>query len=864
MPTTTGAVAEVLLRRGGLLFVEPGPATAPDEWVQAFEVELAALGYACSQALRLRLQTCSAEALRELHGWVVPLLAKELGADVRHQPLFRRFPDGVPPDTYELWWDRVLVHFLQAPGQPCVTCHEVGTTHVLSPCHHVVCDRCFDGANYSACPVCGNKVDAGSPFFEPSDERALPKERVRFKVLHLGEDIDAEARALVQRFCERTQAMSPDDREAFTALVTAYGKAILGFVPARIAVKENTAILLGTLLQRLPVDEVSDAAATHLQTATDVLRVIAGYSDADVSLAANTIVKQADVVVPSSGPLRLLGRLLGSTVPASQTQTMYVSLTSNRFKTRRMPRRLRRFFLSQLERLDEASLTEDMLRHRSAWIHVGEVLHPGEHEKRFPKTARAFAVLRRKAPDGTRAPRFQTFYSRLDEAAQRRDADAMLTVLEERPGELARAFDHLVRTAASDPSALRRAVLAFEKHTPRLSNPVLLTLRNHLRLRTSPSPKRIYWPKGEVSRGYIADDTRPTLPGDAVGPAVAAIDDELLRRVAAKPSFRTAILDRRLRDIIAPFQERGASPSAVDLPRGSVVDVPPGKAARLFLHWCEPPGAGHRTDLDLSVGLYGADWAYLGVCSYYSLKLQLGERVVARSSGDFTSAPYPDGASEFVDVDLDAARAAGARYAVMVVNAYAGMPFRLLERGFAGVMLRDDLEGAHFDPRTVKLRFSLRGESGVYLPLVLDLERRRLHWLDVYAKGGLAFNNVATSNRAIQRTCPALMDYFASGARTSMWEVAARHAAARCQRAFVRSDATVTLFERAGGESAAAFHTRLLSGEGGVGVSGVDDDGEPVLAALFEGDLPLPHGSEVYALFQGERAGNVAASDLLA
>jgi hypothetical protein len=37
----------------------------------------------------------------------------------------------------------------------------------------------------------------------------------------------------------------------------------------------------------------------------------------------------------------------------------------------------------------------------------------------------------------------------------------------------------------------------------------------------------------------------------------------------------------------------------------------------------------------------------------------------------------------------------------LVRNNYAGMPFSGLERAFAGLMLRDDPEGRHFDPRTV-------------------------------------------------------------------------------------------------------------------------------------------------------------------
>ena len=133
---------------------------------------------------------------------------------------------------------------------------------------------------------------------------------------------------------------------------------------------------------------------------------------------------------------------------------------------------------------------------------------------------------------------------------------------------------------------------------------------------------------------------------------------------------------------------------------------------------------GQTTDFDLSVGFYDESWNHVGVCSYYQLQAKgVDDTVLAKSAGDLRDGPWPGGATEFVDMDCAAALASGVRYAVMVVNNYAGMPFSLLERAFAGLMLRDDPEGRHFDPRTVALKFALGGENGVFLPLVLDSAR---------------------------------------------------------------------------------------------------------------------------------------------
>src|SRR5215469_12437588 len=131
--------------------------------------------------------------------------------------------------------------------------------------------------------------------------------------------------------------------------------------------------------------------------------------------------------------------------------------------------------------------------------------------------------------------------------------------------------------------------------------------------------------------GASGPDQRSLLSCQTIKPALAAINAELLRRFSTKAPFDDCVIDEQLREIVVPFNERTASPSAVALPRGSRVSVPASKLVRLFLHWCEPKG-GRTTDLDLSVAFYDQAWRYMGVCSYYQLECVLTEgNVIARS-----------------------------------------------------------------------------------------------------------------------------------------------------------------------------------------------------------------------------------------
>ncbi len=862
--TSSPTVQDVLLTRRGLLYVQSSGPPLPKGVSQAVALELAALGYVLSERLRERLGRCSLDELTALRAWALRVLLAQVGGDQKHEPLFRRFPEGVPDDTAALWWSKVLVHFCQAEDQPCLGCRRVGTTHVLDPCQHVVCDRCFDGSSYSACPVCEHHVDRGSPFFRPAPPREAKAERVRFRLLDLGEDARADAQGLFLSLCARTQALSPVDRDALVALIQGHRGEILAWLPAEIPVRENVALIFGTLFSALDPAEVLPAARRFMTTATDVLRFIAVRSGTDGALVAQTVFRQVEREDHTVPFWQKIAKLLGATPPSPRVKTVSVPVQVKRFKTAKLPRALRRALLEILEGIEPDRLIEDLLRHRSYWVWVGEFLHPHEYAKRYPTVARAFAVVRKKDPDGVPAPRFQGTYARFEAAVDAQDAVAALAVFAGRPGEIARRLDHLLRLSQSE--AARAAVSeAFLAKLPALATPVLLTLHSHLPQRASPAAARVYWPKTAVALGVSAPDTRAPLEPAVVAPLIRAINGELLRRFAGKPAFDWGVLDDELRSIIVPFNERTASRSAITLPRGSRVEVPAGKLLRLFLHWCQPEQDATNTDLDLSVAFYDESWRYLGLCSYSQLKWTSRAGVLlAQSAGDLRNAPWPDGSTELIDVHTAEAQAEGARYAVMVINAFAGMSFSQLARGFAGVMLRDHAEGLHFDPRTVELRFSLEGDNGIYLPLVLDLEQRELHWLDVHAKGMLEMNNVASSKKAIATACPTLMQYFASGVRASMFELGALHAAARCRRVFVRGEHGIQSFVRRPEESAQEFYARIVAGEADEPRARLPEGSPPPgLAILLRGDLDLPAGSGVYALIRTQSLPNLAASDLL-
>ncbi|MBT3219507.1 MAG: hypothetical protein HN348_10480 [Proteobacteria bacterium] len=855
-------IHDVLLQRRGRVFIHGTSQELNVEAARVVAVKLSRLGYLPNTRLQQRLEQTPIDELTALQEWAWTTLAKKAGDNQKHVPLFRKFPQGLPRDTAKLWWEKVLCHFLQGEDQPCLFCGRTGTTHILSPCHHVVCDNCFDGSNYSACPICERHVNQESPFFQADEERTLPKEQLQFRLLELGTDVDKEAKAMFLSFCARQQVLSPIDQAHFATLIEGYGELAIDWIPESIPVKENVALVFGALLRNCDQSTILPLTKPHMSTATDVLRLLVAFSGADPALQGQTTYQRLTLPTPLARWWGKLARLLGTAAAKPQQTSTLVPLEKKRFRVAPLSRSLRRTLLGWLDELNPQNLTEDMLRHRSYWVWLGEFLHPHEYAKRYPNVALAFTIVRQKDPHGTAAPKFQSYYGHLEASILAQDHATVAKLLRQRPGELARHFDHAIRLGGDNREATDELLSAFVNAIEHFSTPVLLTLYAHLPHRLEPVKVRVFWPKGAVTTGYSVSDKRVPLAPEVMEPALDAVTTELLRRFSDKQLFNECIVDADLKTIVAPFNERTASKSDIALPRGSHIAFPAGKTVRLFLHWCQPRGNSCSTDLDLSVGFYDDKWNYKGVCSYYELSFcGADQAVIAESAGDLQDAPYPDGATEFVDLHRHIALKEGIRYAAMVVNAYAGLPFDLLDRGFAGVMLRDDVMGQHFDPRTVKLKFDLKGSRGVFVPLVLDIKHNRLHWLDVYATGMLKLNNVETSNRAITTVCPNLIEYFGSGTRISMYELALLHGAARARQVLIRGEAN-SLFIRKNDESAQAFFERLKSGSG-TAASGSPSGTSPVLAALFRSNLDLPPDSACYALFDDNSIANLSASDLI-
>lgn len=404
-----------------------------------------------------------------------------------------------------------------------------------------------------------------------------------------------------------------------------------------------------------------------------------------------------------------------------------------RFKS--MPRARRKRLLGLIER--HANAAEDIQRWAERWKRLGEFLHPGEFAGRYPRTAAAFALLR----SGKPAPTFNSAIEALLESGQAAEAACRL---ESRPGEFARRLDHLLRRAA-DPAPV---LTGFAGVADQVATPVLLQLYTHAIHRDAPAALRAFYPKGDVAKVYAMKDARAPLP-----PGVAhAVSDickaALLTRFAALPPLGACYVDPALREHAAPFAQRSASRSLRTLARGSSLPLPDAAFVRLFLWWKNGSG---RADVDLSAALFDGDFNFVDALTYYRLQSYGGYH-----SGDIVDAPQ--GAAEFIDLDLARLRQRGVRFVVMVLNSYTLQPYCELPECFAGWMARQDANsGEPFEPRTVMDRVDLASNTLICLPLTLDLQDHRMRWMDVALRAQPRLNNVANNLSGVSLMLRALL-----------------------------------------------------------------------------------------------------------
>jgi hypothetical protein len=372
------------------------------------------------------------------------------------------------------------------------------------------------------------------------------------------------------------------------------------------------------------------------------------------------------------------------------------------------PRRQRVLLLQLLEQMP--GIEEDMIRYKKRWLRLGERLHPGEYRQKFFRTAEAFDKLRSNK-------KIETFYSRREKALEQKAGDEALQLLKARPGEFARRLDQLIRNV--NPAEVMEE---FAKVAPKVSVPVLLQVMAHFKSRPHKKDLRVFFPKGRIGKAYGIEYNLPPIAPDKCEQIVKICQETLKKIFAQRDPLGLVYVDPELKDYPVPFALRSASGSLRTIARGSKMNLPPVDTIRAFLYW-----KGKFVDIDLSAVFYSTDWQYLNHISYTNLRSFENN---ACHSGDITSAPQ--GASEFIDINIPALRNNDVRYIVLALFSFSGILFSKLEECFMGWMERQYIDsGEIYEPKTVKQKIDIAGNTLINLPAIFDLKGKKVICADL-------------------------------------------------------------------------------------------------------------------------------------
>ena len=493
-------------------------------------------------------------------------------------------------------------------------------------------------------------------------------------------------------------SITEDDKKALALMVECNPSRVPDDVPH----KENKAIVIATMLRNKIFEH---PLYNQTNSATDVLRIAAALSDGDVSLKENT---------------------------------RFISFS----------RPIRKWMMDTLECVP-SSIAEEMLKHREKWLRIGERLHPRSFPlDEYERTLEAFDLLR------NNESAIASYGSKVAHAFENKRFDVLIQLLSKKPGYFARELHHLFRVF---PEKHYDIAVGFAGVANKVATPVLMQVYAYYKNKCFLSDTGIYFPKGNTQRIFVKTDL-PVVPvhSEICNLILIACEHGIMsqlreRYVDEADENVKVYIDPELKSYLLPTSMRSAGKGLVSIPRGSRIKLGETKYVRPFIHWCN---SDERIDVDLSVAFLDDNYDLVDRVSYYNLR-----NAYSCHSGDYTNAPKPDGASEFMDINIQKARHNGLRYAVITVHSFTEEKFREIPDCYVGYMTLTEEEynlsrqgNKVYDVEKVQMKLDLTNDSDNVIVCVVDLLRNDIIWCDIAGDDNSRItipNNVDRNKRTV-------------------------------------------------------------------------------------------------------------------
>lgn len=606
---------------------------------------------------------------------IIDELIKIKGGDVDYVPMFNGFPERVP-EKNEFITKRILgilgnVIGLFSENDKNVQVLENGV---------VIPNWIFDLTEFGADPIFGRQTESLYQNGLEAQKGRSSESHTEWIELKVSDNIEHDLLEFMLNNLYAKSSIKESLKDDLEYLINYFG---LGAVnPSKVVFKEIKSYLMKYLWERGDFNTLSK----FIDTPTDLLRLFASLTDSDISL-------------------------------------------SEKIKFPKMNRKTRRWVLSQLESCSD--LPENLNQYRGLWLALGRYIHPGEYTNKYPKTAKAFDLLRN--------GKIKTFNGKVEEYLQDKQLDKLLALLKTRPGIFARKLHHIVVKFKTETGVIS----AFKKVIDKIKFKNLLVLQKYFMTINDSDYRQIINKKGKMI--ILPNNKKGELSQKRINKLLKAIDDAIVKKCKNTPfeldgKVEKVWIDPAFKQYLVPLSLRKQSDGLLNIARGSQVSIDMSKTLRLFTYWKQN---SYATDFDLSAITFDENLKYKDHVSYTNLS---NDGIT--HSGDIQSAPY--GASEFIDIDLGLLQKKyqnnnnNARYIGIQVLKYRGESFTQVEKSYAGWMFREDTDSNHssFDIKTVANKFNMVGKGSYAIPLIVDLKEGKVIVTDLYMNGENNFNNV--------------------------------------------------------------------------------------------------------------------------
>lgn len=566
------------------------------------------------------------------------------------------------------------------------------------------------------------------PDYEIEDRTPLT-EKCNKKVISLGSEKDFKD-MIKNIISSKTSISSTDYSDIETIINDVYKNSkesitYSEFLPDQIFHKEILAKVVALIIKN-DANSYNDICK-YFNTATDVLRLATALSSGDISLTENS-------------------------------------------KFSNFSRPVRRLILGLLNNCN--NIEEDMVRHQRKWLRLGEVLHPMEKSngKRFKSAAEAFYKIRNNI-------HIDTFNSKIEKYSLDNNTNfySIIDLLKNRPGEFARKLDKLLR---DNPHNVKYVLKEFNDVVDKVATPVLLQVISHFRNNLKKDYIRAILPKGNSCNLLILPDNEKSkgISKTTVNNLIKLCDKSLIKRFSSLESLGKVYINPMLKNYIVPFSQRSSSKVVKTLVRGSRVSLRTGEnkdknTIRFYIWW---KNNNSRIDIDLSAVGYDENLNKVLDISYYNLRSEN----IGCHSGDIVDAP--NGACEFIDLDIQKLKERNIRYIVANVNSFTRQTFSSINECFVGYMLRDNpSSGQIYDAATLENKISISSNSRSTVPMIIDIETDEVIWVDCNIEKSLerSYNNAANNNYDIKQILKVFLD--SVNTKYNLYDLFMLHAKAR-------------------------------------------------------------------------------------